>query len=342
MIRCLLLLAVSVATVATVATLGAAPARAATEQSERRVAVMAAPDVDDSAQRLAAELGALGFEAVMLAPPATAADPAVLAARADELDVAALIALTPEADTVSIWVVDRVTGKTLQRTIDVPPREDPDRARVVALRTIELLRASLRELESGPPPEAEVDPPPPARQLLRPARPRASIQLGPAIAGAPGGLGPSVHIAAGARWMVHPRVGLGVDSLIPTIAPKVVGEAGFARVTIAIVDAGARVGLRRPSATVVPEVGAAVGLAVLRMDGAARAPARGVTDHVVTSSLRASAGVAVSLRPRVRARLDGGLGMLLPRPAVVFVDETVARWGRPYGTGALSLELVFE
>ena len=49
------------------------------------------------------------------------------------------------------WVSDRLTGKALTRRVNVDPEKAP---RLVALRVVELLRASLLELVSPPHDEA--------------------------------------------------------------------------------------------------------------------------------------------------------------------------------------------
>ncbi len=323
---------------------GAALAAAGEDEipAESRVAVLTSADEGDISVRLRDELGAVGFSAVLATAPPTEPSANELQRLAESLEVAAAIAVYAQQEALTIWVVDRVTGKVVYRSTPMPA-DDGDRVRLVALRAVELLRASFRELEQDrSPPGQEVEPAPAARALLRPATPRFGFDVGPAIAGAPGGLGPTAHVMAGVRWFLRPRWSLALRGVVPTTPGRIDDEEGFARVTIGLVDVGAYVGLRPVTTRVQPEVGAAVGLAVLRMDGVARAPAQGNTDHVLTSSVRLQAGLAVAVHPRLRLRIDGSVGVLAPRPAVVFIDREVGTWGRPYGLGGLSVEVVFD
>jgi hypothetical protein len=187
-----------------------------------------------------------------------------------------------------------------------------------------------------------VEPAPPVRAALRPSTPKAAFDLGPAVAGSTSEVGPSIHATVGVRWFAHPRWSLGLRGLAPTVPPRIASDLGSAAITIAIVDLGAHVGLRPVSKIVQPEVATAVGLAIIRTDGVAVPPARGTTDHIVTASLRLQAGLAVAVHPRMRLRIDGSVGVLLPRPSVVFVDREVAVWGQPYGIGSLGVEVLFD
>jgi len=122
----------------------------------------APPSVSEALVRMRGELVAAGFDAEVmelplgadvraslerLAPPAAAGE-----------STTALVAVVASADpgTAELWVIDRVTGKTVVRRVSAPPAADPTRvAEVLAVRAVELLRASFLELAIAPPaPEA--------------------------------------------------------------------------------------------------------------------------------------------------------------------------------------------
>ena len=142
-----------------------------------RVVVVRNPDPDLDA-RLLAELRFLGFTSEVVDVPVPR-DVAALHDLARVHDAAAAIAIHDGGDRVTVWIGDRVTGKSVARALD--PTQ-PDRAREIAVRTVELLRASLVELQHVPAaPEAEVASTTRAWALVRPAAawPRMSTNAGP-------------------------------------------------------------------------------------------------------------------------------------------------------------------
>ncbi|MCY1070988.1 hypothetical protein OV090_39975 [Nannocystis sp. RBIL2] len=299
-----------------------------------RVAVVGGADDETIVRQLRAELSALGFE--VLAPEAPAEDDDE--SWADDLGAVAAIRVV-EHEALEIRIVDRVASKSVRHRVAIPQPHTEEDARIVAMRAIELLRASLREPQEVP----VVSPPPPKPSTpspTRPAAPRFFIHLAPAVAGSPGGLGPSLHALLGLRWMPHPHLGLAIQALAPTVGTVARGPEGTAQIHTALVLAGLHVSFVPPSARWQPDAGVGIGPAFLRMRGSA-APAYGdATDVVTSAALVARLGLAVALRPRIRLRLDGHIGALVPRPLVRFAGRTVADWGRPFGIGVLGVEIV--
>jgi hypothetical protein len=299
-----------------------------------RVAVVGGADDEAIVRQLRAELSALGFE--VLAPEAPAEDDDEI--WADDLGAVAAIRVV-EHEALEIRIVDRVAGKSVRRRVAIPQPHTEEDARIVAMRAIELLRASLREPQEVP----VASPPPPTPSTpspTRPAAPRFFIHLAPAVAGSPGGLGPSLHALLGLRWMPHPHLGLAIQALAPTVGTVADGPEGTARIHTALVLVGMHVAFVSPSARWQPDAGVGIGPAFLRMRGSA-APAYGdATDVVTCAAFAARLGLAVAVHPRVRLRLDGHIGALVPRPLVRFAGRTVADWGRPFGIGVLGVEIV--
>lgn len=291
--------------------------------------------------QLEAELQLLGFE-VVHAPAIEHAGVDELRRLARELDVAAAIFVDPRGAEIDLWVVDRVTGKTLIRSVVVGQPGTHEAARIAAVRAIDLLRASFRELEGRPPPrEAEVAPSAPVRRAVRPAAPRFGLAIGPGVAGAAGGLGATAHAAIAFQVMPHRIFGLGVRAFVPIVGARVEAPDGVARVHIGWITVGPRFALVRPERIAQPSLGASVGPAFFGMRGEARPPFVGRRDLVVTAMFEVDVALAIAVHSRVRIWLDASLGVAVPRVGVRIAGERVAAWGLPAGAGVAGLQLVF-
>lgn len=121
--------------------------------------------VTEALVRLRGELVAAGFDAEVtelslgedvraslerLAPPAGGAATALVA-----------VVASSDPSSADLWVIDRVTGKTVVRKVNAGGADAPRVAEVLAVRAVELLRASFLELAIAAPPSAEAPPPAP-------------------------------------------------------------------------------------------------------------------------------------------------------------------------------------
>lgn len=312
--------------------------------SEPRVAVVAASTTDGLVASLAGELGTLGFDSEIHVDADVEVTLVELRQIARDEGVAAAIWISPDRSEVVVWVDDRGKGRAIVR--ELPGVDEGATDEVVVLRVVELLRASLREAQ-GQAPETEAKPverpvePPPAPATPRERRPRWYVDLGPAIAVASGGVGPSAQLAASIRAMPHPTIGARVFVLVPTLAPRVEGTGGSARISVAHVVGGPHLALRAHDKVVQPDLGVLAGVSIVRMDGRADPPFVAGTDHVVTFNVRLGAGVAFAFHRNLAVRLDAGFGATAPAPQVAFGSSTIARWGPLYATGAVALEARF-
>jgi hypothetical protein len=93
------------------------------------------------ADRVTADLLSMGVDAERAEAPAGAVD---LLAIARHEGAAAAVRIVRVAGGVEVWVAERATGKTLMRTAATTSEDD---VATLALRTVELLRASLIELD---------------------------------------------------------------------------------------------------------------------------------------------------------------------------------------------------
>lgn len=100
---------------------------------------------------LQGELAVHDFEIVVVDENAGITGPDALERVAEEEHALAAVCLlrTRGSATADIWIGDRATGKTSRRTISTPQRSEA--ASVLAVRAVDLLRASLRELAPSEP-----------------------------------------------------------------------------------------------------------------------------------------------------------------------------------------------
>ncbi|WP_437680947.1 hypothetical protein [Sorangium sp. So ce131] len=165
----------------------APPAKTAAAASRVAIVEVDADDalVREAATRLRAELGAAGFEVVHIPRPPGGDLRAALDRAAEEAGAfaAAAISRSRAGATADLWIVDRVTQKTVVRTVEVAGAAAPS---VMAVRAVELLQASLLEanlLAARSPPDGaagaadagRVDVPDDVARWMEPARRQAGM-----------------------------------------------------------------------------------------------------------------------------------------------------------------------
>ena len=313
------------------------PPSAARRDDATRVAVVGDADAPLTA-RLVAELRFLGFTPEVLTAIATP-DPAALVELARDHGVAAAIAVDTTGGRVQVWIFDRMTGKLVARAF-AQTEPGADAPRELAVRSVELLRASLLELEHGPTPAAEIDATPVARRTLRPAGPRLGVGAAIAVGGAPGGLPVAAHLRAFVRYMPHPHIGVVLAGTAPLHAMRIQATEGTARIHAGWLGVGPRVGLRRPDATFVPDLSAVIGPVFVGMEGLAAAGHVGTRALVVDAIVESAAGLEIALSPRVRLRLEAVAGVCTRTVRVIFSGRPVARWCRPHALGSVGIGVV--
>jgi hypothetical protein len=126
----------------------------------QRIILLCPPEADTSLteafNRLRGELSMHGFE-VEIQTSAETISPENLASRADSVAAVASVSFVRSAGgyaTADIKISDRITGKMTTRTIATP--EGTDAASLLALRAVELLRASLREFGATAKPPKDI------------------------------------------------------------------------------------------------------------------------------------------------------------------------------------------
>jgi hypothetical protein len=324
------------------------------------VALVTTDPTAELSHRVEEQLEALGFDVVVLNPPATGSvGPMSLEQAARNVGAIAAVRIVPMAQSVQVWTADPVTGQSVFRELLPPAGQKPSDA-AVALGAVELLRASLLELHP-PEPIAPPKPPQPAPTcppaVVAPPEKTPEPRLGVTV-----GLGMDLGLAGRpsvawelAAWVrLQDRFGLRAFALVDA-SPANVTAASDGNVDVATQLYGAELtyDLRASSSTWVPVVGLGVADAVVSV--------RGVAASTGASNLYESTGpwppvvvpfahLGGSWAPlgglRLRADLLGGVST---RSEAVCVQATssapctaVAHWGQPLVNASLGLEVLLS
>jgi hypothetical protein len=294
--------------------------------------------------RLRDELSTLGLEVVdvTLAPTegATALDDA-----ARRVGAFAAVHVVPAKGGVEVWIADQTSGKTLFRELVVAPGETFDD--VAALKAVELLRASLAELGFSLKPREEVRPtqpvtptPPPTPTPPEPAR--LFLELGPALAMSPGGVGATGHAFVGLRWRAFTAFGIDVFSALPITAARVAAAEGSAEVRPWLFGLDGAVWFFDPNADWQVAAAGGIGLAYLAIQGDPTPPLMGRSDATTIALPFARFSLDRRLGERFRLGFQALVGVAAPRPAVQFDGREVADWGRPLVLSTLELGIALD
>jgi hypothetical protein len=304
--------------------------------------------VREALVRLQAELTVEGFDAQVteldLGPDVRGS----LEKVAPTMAATAVVAVVSGSDPASaeLWVVDRMTGKTVVRRVHADPKAPTRIAEVLSVRAVELLHASFLELAitSRPSPDVVEAPLPSAPVVTRFAK-EPLVEAEPdwtwAVEAGGGGMGAiqgatngstllgeflpvaRVQRAFGRRLCARISLaGLGTQA-------KVDMPGGYANVsqTIGLVEGLLRF---RRGRRLEPVVSLGAGVLYLSGDGHETAPYIGGHAWRVSAAADAGVGVRVPLRAR-RVELGVEFHALVaePYPVVRFFQMEVARAGRP-------------
>jgi hypothetical protein len=296
------------------------------------------PVMVETLVRLKGELTSAGFDtqivdAAVGAPAASRAGLEQLASKRGADAVVAIVGdLSP--DSVEVWVIDKVTGKSVVRRVPFEPVA-PRASETLALRAIELLRSSFLEIDlaardrRGASPAA---PPPAIVQFVEAERPppreRFGVEVGAASVMSLDGVGPAllplVRFGLSLRhWLVLQGALAGLGT-----RPTVSTDAGSAQVAQAygLVGASLRLGA---GARVRPVVGLSAGALHTSVEGRAAAPNQGQDADQWSFLVDAGFGAVVRLPDRFYVSVAGHAQLAEPYVAVRFLDTVVATSGRP-------------
>lgn len=315
--------------------------------------------VDRARVRLAAELRAAGFVVEERVVGSDEDARKIVEEGSDDGPFATVLLRRSGARAATdVWVADHVTHKTVVRRIGSRGSGDAgDRA--LALRVVELMRASLVEGLVLPPPEPEPappaapsrpppppPPPPPAdvtawtREAIReppPSRP-AHLSLAVGVAGAfaspdvGAAVGPELRVA----WRPSGAWSLAVLGVGPAFGPRLSGTEGTASVRqeLALGEVAFE---PSPGGVVSGFVALGAGVYHLYASGDAVPPYTSGSDDVWAALLSGGLGARLRLSRAAYVVVDARELVALPRPVIVFAGQRVAESMRPGTLAGLSL-----
>jgi len=280
--------------------------------------------------------------------------------------------------TIRLWLLDRTTGKTLMRELKGAANAQEAR---LALHTVELLRASLLELELPDAPKGEL---PASRSLLSAARvpsesasragsglqgqasgaadsraavseseplesaaspehgaPAFSVEVGPAVVGAQGDLEPFVALTARAAWFALRQLRFGVSSFVPLAGMNHEAYEGSSESRVTLFGIDARWQTER--GILGPSVGLGLMLGYLQTRGEANWNfLESGSDTATGMGSWLSTGLGVRLSSHLYLTPQASAGILFAYFVIDYGERGAAQWGPFWWTGSIALEGRFE
>lgn len=321
-------------------------AAAAAEPS--RVVVLRDPSapaaVSEASLRTQAELRAEGFEVVLRDVAVSGDVRAALESASREGDAVAAIAVVsdPAGAAADLWVTDRITGKTSIRRIEVIAVAPSERPRALAIRAVELLRASLVEAVVLP---TEAKPPPDVKRWLEPppvgplSGPHAALSVG-MLTGFDG-IGPAGAPVVRLGWAADFGLGGRVSWLGPALGARADSPLGSAAIRQELATFDVLYAPPVEWAGFTPMVWAGAGVYHLFAEGELLMPLTGQSDEVWAFAGVGGLGIGYRLTPALTAWLDAEGALTTPRAVVTLFGEPLGTMGRPMLLSSLGISLHF-
>ncbi|WP_437945550.1 hypothetical protein WME98_32195 [Sorangium sp. So ce296] len=316
----------------------------------QRVLVVRPPPRDatlfEAFGRLSAELELQSFEVIALGSAARPPGAEELERKAQESEAFAAVALSRDGSgtAAEVCIVDRVTGKTTTRRLLIDPSSDGPM--LLAVRAVDLLRASLLELGSGQAPARDVlgvEAQPPAPEVLRFSQkpPRFHLRTGGLVLFTPpigGGAGAQI----GAHYRVDESLRLGLLLGGPLFGAEFRGGGGAAQVRQELALLRASWNLAPAAAGPHWEWGPLLGIGAyhLQATGDVTLPLVGRSEGFFFFAADVGLSAQFFFLPSVSLGFELTCLTLLPRP-VIAVDEARSAPLIAQALGALSLGVAF-
>jgi hypothetical protein len=300
--------------------------------------------VSEAITRIRGELIADGFEvSIVDAPPG--ADPASVLARADQQAGAAAtlgLFLHADASAAELWVIDRLTSKTVVRRVEMTRAPTGSVPEVLARRSVELLRASLLEIlvdaqkrpADKPAPRAQASRW--AAQALEARRSNWGIEAGAQVLAGFGGVGGAVMPVGRVRVVLSERVAARLTLSGLGTRPRVDTAEGTATVSqeVGLLEL---IGEIAPRSWLRPSLSVGAGAYHIGVVGNAASPYAGLDGGRFVFAADAGAGLAISLTSAFALSLEGHAMLITPRPVIRFLQVETAEVRTPLLSGALTL-----
>jgi hypothetical protein len=325
-------------------------------------------DLAEAPTRIRAELEAAGFEVEIVAGDATLGpreqlerveQQRVEQQRAGQHSVAgpapvATIVLAAAGTGADIWIADRVTSKTSVRRIDI--KASAQGASILAVRTVELLRASLLETQQ----RAQLEETTKSQTQASPAPSEAPDEFGddfpPSEAESPADLVAALDLGLLGLW--------GLSGIRPQIGPSLRVSVGTrtikGRFTLAAPILGERLERAQGTARVQPLLGQLDVIAsfpvqkntrlygslgfggyLLRARGEADAPAIGHDETATGIAFQMGMGLQVQTSRRLNLFIEPQLIWMLPEVVIRIADREAGRLGQPAIGSTIGLTWTF-
>ena len=315
---------------------------AARADGGRSTVLLVDPGSAPLTHRLREEIEALGLE-VTVVPERDPSEP--LEARARAASAVGAIRITGSGSgSVEMTILDRATGKTVSRHLAIATPSDPASAELVATRTVELLRASLMELEAPHPPRGDAPVTPEVQALAEPSFESGdssfAVATGPALVVSPG-LGVSFDV-----WVaLSLRTASGAGVAARVVAPATGGELETPEGRVSASAWQYRLGgsFDGPSLSdrLSPRGEAGLALLTLSTDGSTRAPFRSVRQRSIAWGPWVSLGLELEVARRLSLLAAGDVTFLFPETVLRSAGREVATFGRPLASANAGLELTW-
>lgn len=302
--------------------------------------------VTEALVRLRGELVAAGFDAEVveqvLGVDVRASLEKLSPASAGAATALVAVVASAEPGNAELWVIDRVTGKTVVRRVNAGATDPPRMAEVLSVRAVELLRASFLELAIGAPPANNAPPSTPvverwATATLEEADWTWAVEAGGGTAYAVDGPWnvilsvARIERAFGRRFCARVSfAGLGTAARVDT--PE--GYAGLSQ-TILLAEVIARF---RRGHRIEPLLSLGAGALRLAADSHEAAPFGAVSGARWAAAADVGVGVRIPLRRhKFELGIEAHALFAQPYPTVQFLGNDVAQAGRPSLIGSVTL-----
>ena len=300
--------------------------------------------ISEAITRIRGELIADGFEVAVVDAPSGSEPASVLARAVQPSSAAATLGLFLQADAsaAELWVVDRLTNKTVVRSVEISKSSTAAVPEVLARRSVELLRASLLEIlvearkhpTPSPAPRAQA-----SRWVARALEPRPSnwgVEAGAQVLGSMGGVGAAVLPVARGRVVLTDRFAARLTISGLGTRPHVEAPEGTATVNqaIGLVEA---IGEVAPQSWLRPCVSVGAGAYHISAEGSAAWPYDAFSPGRWTFAADVGAGIALALTSSFALSLESHATFVTPRPVIRFVGVETAEIKNPLLSGALTL-----
>jgi hypothetical protein len=300
--------------------------------------------VAEAITRIRGELIADGFDVSIIDAP-LGADPASVLGRAERQTGAAAtlgLFLRADASAAELWVIDRLTNKTVVRSVEMTKSSVASAPEVLARRSVELLRASLLEILVDAQKRLSDKPAPRAQasrwvaQALEPRRSNWGVEAGAQLLAGFGGVGGAVMPVGRVRVVLSERFAARLTVSGLGTRPRVDTAEGTATVSqeVGLLELISEIG---PRSWLRPSLLLGAGTYHIGVDGNAASPYSGLDGGRFVFAADAGAGLALSLTSSFALSLEGHATLVTPRPVIRFLEVETAEIRSPLLSGALTL-----